>query len=182
MDLGRDEINQRIGCASPELTELNHHDRPQDPDLRDGHMNACNIPTKLLHSRRVQSLVTCRQRRTIMNPPATTQDAPEQTRLDENICVHIFTASAAMVGVCLTVVGIIRVVISQHKSDLFADDLLAVNAMLYLISSLLSYWALRTRNVTRNYRLERTADIIFLVALTLTAVSAAYITWAMSVH
>ncbi|GGY34670.1 hypothetical protein GCM10008098_29850 [Rhodanobacter panaciterrae] len=117
-----------------------------------------------------------------MNPPATTQDAPEQTRLDENICVHIFTASAAMVGVCLTVVGIIRVVISQHKSDLFADDLLAVNAMLYLISSLLSYWALRTRNVTRNYRLERTADIIFLVALTLTAVSAAYITWAMSVH
>jgi hypothetical protein len=80
------------------------------------------------------------------------------------------------------VVGIIRVVISQHKSDLFADDLLAVNAMLYLISSLLSYWALRTRNVTRNYRLERTADVIFLVALTLTAVSAAYITWAMSVH
>jgi len=36
--------------------------------------------------------------------------------------------------------------------------------------------------VTRNYRLERTADIIFLVALTLTAVSAAYITRAMSVH
>jgi len=80
------------------------------------------------------------------------------------------------------VIGIIRVVISQHRSDMLADDLLAINAMLYLASSLLSYWALRTRSVTRNYRLERIADIIFLVALTLTAVNAAYITWAMSVH
>ena len=117
-----------------------------------------------------------------MDPQSTTPGSSERTRLDENICVHIFTASAAMVGVCLTVVGIIRVVISRHRSDLFADDLLAVNAMLYLASSLLSYWALRTRNLTRNYRLERMADIIFLVALTLTAISAAYITWAMSVR
>lgn len=117
-----------------------------------------------------------------MDQQVTTPGTSERTRLDENICVHIFTASAAMVGVCLTVVGIIRVVISRHKSDLIADDLLAVNAILYLASSLLSYWALRTRNLIRNYRLERTADIIFLVALTLTTVSAAYITWAMSVH
>lgn len=117
-----------------------------------------------------------------MDQQVTIPGASDRTRLDENICVHIFTASAAMVGVCLTVVGIIRVVISQHKADLFADDMLAVNAMLYLASSLLSYWALRTRNVARNYRLERSADVIFLVALTLTAVSAAYITWAMSVR
>jgi len=41
---------------------------------------------------------------------------------------------------------------------------------------------LRTRSVIRNYRLERMADVIFLVALTLTAVNAAYITWAMTLH
>jgi hypothetical protein len=114
----------------------------------------------------------------LVNTPRKSQ----RIRLDENICVHIFTASAAMVGVCLTVVGIIRVVISTHKSDMVAEDLLAVNAMLYLASCLLSYWALRTRSLTRNYRLERMADVIFLVALTLTAVNAAYITWAMSLH
>jgi uncharacterized membrane protein YqjE len=117
-----------------------------------------------------------------MNSLVTTPSKSQRTRLDENICVHIFTASAAMVGVCLTVVGIIRVVISTHKSDMLAEDLLAMNAMLYLASCLLSYWALRTRSVIRNYRLERMADVIFLVALTLTAVSAAYITWAMSLH
>jgi len=104
-----------------------------------------------------------------------------RSHLDDDICVHIFTASAAMVGVCLTVIGIIRVVISLRKSNLAADDLLAANAMLYLTSCLLSYWALRTRSVSRNYRLERGADIIFLASLTLTAINCAYITWAISV-
>jgi len=103
-----------------------------------------------------------------------------RARLDHDICVHIFTASAAMVGVCLTVIGILRVVISLRKEDMLGDDLLAVNSMLYLASCLLSYWALRTRNLGRNHRLERIADAIFLVALVFTAINAGFITWAIS--
>jgi hypothetical protein len=116
-----------------------------------------------------------------MTPP-TEESVPEirRRRLDDDICVHIFTASAAMVGVCLTVIGILRVVISLRKEDLLGDDLLAFNSMLYLTSCLLSYWALRTRNVRRNYRLERAADIIFLTALVFTAVNSGFITWAIS--
>ncbi|WP_430392349.1 hypothetical protein [Dyella sp. 20L07] len=106
--------------------------------------------------------------------------ATPRTRLDHDICVHIFTASAAMVGVCLTVIGILRVVISLRKEDMLGDDLLAVNSMLYLASCLLSYWALRTRSVSRNHRLERTADVIFLTALVFTAINAGFITWAIS--
>jgi hypothetical protein len=101
--------------------------------------------------------------------------------LDDDLCVHIFTASAAMVGVCLTVIGIIRVVISLRKADLFVDDLLAWDAILYLLSCLLSYGALRTRRTRRNHRLERSADAIFLIALTITAINAGLIAWAISV-
>jgi uncharacterized membrane protein YqjE len=115
-----------------------------------------------------------------MTPPPEDTPATRRRRLDDDICVHIFTASAAMVGVCLTVIGILRVVISLRKEDLIGDDLLAVNSMLYLASCLLSYWALRTRNIQRNYRLERSADIIFLAALVFTAVNAGFITWAIS--
>jgi hypothetical protein len=111
-----------------------------------------------------------------------TANPSEYTRLDDNICVHIFTASAAMVGVCLTVIGIIRVVIAMRHSDRVAEDMLAVNALLYLASCLLSYWALRTRRPARNYRLERVADVLFLLSLTLTAISASYMTWAISAH
>jgi hypothetical protein len=107
----------------------------------------------------------------------------EQRRstLHDDICVHIFTASAGLVGVCLTVIGIIRVVISLRKADLIVDDLLACDAILYLVSCLLAYWALRSRSVRRNHRLERLADLVFLLALTVTVVGAGMIAWAISV-
>lgn len=104
-----------------------------------------------------------------------------RSTLHDDICVHIFTASAGLVGVCLTVIGIIRVVISLRKADLIVDDLLAVDAIIYLISCLLAYWALRSRSVRRNHRLERLADGVFLLALTVTVISAGMITWAISV-
>ena len=46
-----------------------------------------------------------------------------------------------MVGVCLTMIGIIRAVISLRRPDIFGDDLFAINAMLYLAACLVSYWA-----------------------------------------
>ena len=44
--------------------------------------------------------------------------------LEEDISVHILSVSAAMVGVCLTVIGLLRVVITIQKADTVADDLL----------------------------------------------------------
>src|SRR5438045_1134930 len=58
--------------------------------------------------------------------------------LEQDICIHIFTVSSAMVGVCLTVIGLIRVVITLGSADTLADDFLAADALLFLISCLLS--------------------------------------------
>ena len=66
------------------------------------------------------------------------------SHLEQDICIHIFTVSSAMVGVCLTVIGLIRVVITFGRADTLADDFLAGDALLFLISCLLSYWALRS--------------------------------------
>jgi hypothetical protein len=73
----------------------------------------------------------------------------DKTRLEEDICIHIFTVSSAMVGVCLTVIGVIRVVITLGKADTLADDFLAGDALLFLTSCLLSYAALRARSFRR---------------------------------
>ena len=72
-----------------------------------------------------------------------------KTHLEEDICIHIFTVSAAMVGVCLTVIGLLRVIITIRKFDTIADDILAMDAVVFLVSCLLSYWALRTRAAQR---------------------------------
>jgi|GEM_PF-691095 len=107
----------------------------------------------------------------------------EYTRfLDDDICVHILTSSSVMVGVCLTVVGILRVVITLQSADLIGDDLLTVNAMVYLLSALLAYCGLRTRNRRRNHKLEYAADVTFLVGMVFTVLNTAFITWAMSVR
>jgi hypothetical protein len=65
--------------------------------------------------------------------------------LEEDVCIHIFTASAALVGVCLTVIGLLRVIAQLKRTGSFGDDLVAFDALLFLLSCGLSYWALRTR-------------------------------------
>jgi hypothetical protein len=115
--------------------------------------------------------------------PASTQDLEDhQTRdgreLEADLCLHIFTASAALVGVCLTVIGLIRIVVSTTKVGTIADDLLAADATLFMLSCLLSYWALRARSVRRMHRLERTADAMFIVGLLLMTIVCGVVTWA----
>lgn len=107
---------------------------------------------------------------------------PERaSRLEEDICIHIFTVSAGLVGVCLTVIGLLRVVITLRQTDTFADDLLAMDAFLFLVACLSSYWALRTRSVRRMYRVERFADVVFLLALVLMAAACGFVTYAITI-
>jgi hypothetical protein len=108
------------------------------------------------------------------------QPSPD-SHLEQDICIHIFTVSSAMVGVCLTVIGLIRVVITFGTADTLADDFLAVDALLFLISCLLSYWALRSRGLRRMHRIEKIADAIFIIAMIGMVVVCALITYTISV-
>lgn len=89
----------------------------------------------------------------------------QKSSLDENIAIHIFTVSAGLVGVCLTVIGLVQIIIHSRKGTTLADDLLVIDAILFLFSCLLSYWALRKRNIKRLHKIEEVADFIFIAAL-----------------
>jgi uncharacterized membrane protein YqjE len=102
------------------------------------------------------------------------------TNLEQDISIHIFTVSSAMVGVCMTVIGLIRVVITLGRADTLADDLLAGDALLFLVSCLLSYWALRSRSLRRMHRLEKIADGIFILAMIGMVIVCALITYTIS--
>jgi hypothetical protein len=110
--------------------------------------------------------------------PEDSRPLPENRQLEADLCIHIFTASAALVGVCLTVIGLIRIVVSTTKVGTIADDLLAADATLFMLSCLLAYWALRARSVRRMHRLERTADAMFIVGLLLMTIVCGVVTWA----
>lgn len=90
--------------------------------------------------------------------------------LRDELCVHIFTVSAGLVGVCLTVVGLFRVISRLKDLNSIADNILAIDAFAFLASCLTAYLALRTADRTRRERLERMADVIFLTGLSLMVV------------
>jgi len=93
------------------------------------------------------------------------QSEREQTdREQTELCVHIFSVSAGLVGVCLTVIGLIQILQDLRKVDTLADDLLAVDALGFLGACLLAYLALRARGA-RRVQLEHWADLVFLLAL-----------------
>ena len=95
---------------------------------------------------------------------------PQETfveKQEENIAIHIFSVSAAMVGVCLTVLGILHITESLKKLESLGDDITAIDAVFFLISCITSYIAIKTKDRKRRYRLEKIADCIFLTALAL---------------
>lgn len=83
---------------------------------------------------------------------------------ESNIATHVFSVSATMVGVCLTVIGIVNF-ISNKKT--LVDEITAIDALIFLISCVLSYYAIRTKDNKRRFLLEKRVDMIFLFGILL---------------
>jgi len=79
--------------------------------------------------------------------------------------VHIFSVSAALVGVCLTVIGLFRVILRMRELDSIADNILVVDALGFMVSCSLAYLGIRSRAADRSRFLETLADRFFLASL-----------------
>jgi len=105
---------------------------------------------------------------------------PEENSLEkreENLSIHIFAVSAALVGVCLTVIGLLSISEALKKIQNIGDELIASDAMLFLVTCVLSYMAIRTKSKKRRLILEKTADWLFLAALLIIVLVAVLIAW-----
>ncbi len=88
---------------------------------------------------------------------------------------HILPTSATMLGVCMTVVSIIRLLRLGHFATL-VDRFLALDGLIFLGSAALSYLSLRDRQLRG---LEEYADTAFMVALTIMAVCGVLLAFAL---
>jgi multisubunit Na+/H+ antiporter MnhF subunit len=100
-----------------------------------------------------------------MIPPLPSDDQNSSEAVERELSVHIFSVSAGLIGVCLTVIGLFRLIGGSSRIRGWADDFLAIDACAFMLSCLLAYLALRSRNRARRHRLERFADVIFLLGL-----------------
>jgi hypothetical protein len=100
-----------------------------------------------------------------------------KAELDAQTCRLICPLSATMVGVCLTGISVLHVVQSISRRDTWADDLLTADALLFLLSTLASYFALRAQSQIRLHWLERLADGAFIVAMLLLTAACFVVTY-----
>jgi hypothetical protein len=75
---------------------------------------------------------------------------------------HILPNSATMVGVCIMVISIVKSM-TPDLANYLIDKGLAIDSLLFMISALLSFSSIRSVQATE--RLERWAEIIFLLGL-----------------
>jgi hypothetical protein len=101
----------------------------------------------------------------------------EHDTLENELTVHVFTVASAMVGVCLTGIGLFRAFNAGASGGGISDDLLAVDATLFALVSILAFFSLRTRSPRARRRLRAIADPLFLVALTLMVVVCVILTY-----
>lgn len=87
---------------------------------------------------------------------------------------HILPTSATMVGVCVTAIGIIRL---MHAGTVgfYVDKLLAIDSVLFVICSAFSFYS--ARNTQRSAQLENIAESIFLAGLTLLGIASVFMTF-----
>lgn len=75
---------------------------------------------------------------------------------------HILSTSSQLLGICFIVLTALRIQKLFEASVI--DELTAVAAVLFMISSLLSFLSIRSENLNED-KFEKWADIIFLFAL-----------------
>jgi len=75
---------------------------------------------------------------------------------------HILNTSATLLGLCFVVLTSFNINDRREKS--FIDELTAIAILMFMVSCLLSFLSIRSKN-TKSVRYEKIADLIFLSGL-----------------
>ncbi len=76
---------------------------------------------------------------------------------------HILNSSSNLLGFCLVVLTSIK--ISKFAAATVIDEITGISAIMLMVSCILSFLSIRTKETARSERLERAAEVIFLIGL-----------------
>ena len=106
-------------------------------------------------------------------------EGPSIEQREHDLTMHVFSISAAMVGVCLTAIGILQLVAAQVKVQTLGDDFLAADAVLFVCCCFFSFWSFKTGHARLRQKLWLIVDVQFLVALVVMVCVCAIIAYAL---
>lgn len=82
---------------------------------------------------------------------------------DNDKSSHILNTSSNLLGFCLVIITSLKV--SNYSEKTLIDEFTAISALLFMVSSILSFLSIRTQKVALSVRYEAIADNLFLLAL-----------------
>lgn len=94
-------------------------------------------------------------------------EGPSHEQREHDLTMHVFSISAAMIGVCLTAIGILQLVAAETKVQTIGDELLAADAVLFVVCCFLSFWSFKTGHLATRRKLRLLVDGLFMLALVL---------------
>ena len=94
---------------------------------------------------------------------------------DRDVLLRLLSVTASLAGLCIAALGFLEAAERSQLDHSYADELIALDAFLFVGCVYLILWALRTTSVERAVRLARIVDVVFLFALTTLLLAAAYI-------
>lgn len=89
----------------------------------------------------------------------------------------VFSVSSGMVGVCLTGIGLVKVVNQSASLDTLCDELIVLDAVLFSLAALMSYRALYGLPLGRSRFSDRWVDRLFFVSLCLMVLICGVFAW-----
>src|SRR5258708_4653537 len=82
----------------------------------------------------------------------------------------VFSVSAGLIGVCLTAIGLVKVVAQARRVETLCDDLIVIDAMVFGLAALLGFRGLRRFILHQYPPSHHLMDWVFLIGLGLTIV------------
>jgi hypothetical protein len=99
---------------------------------------------------------------------------------DERFHTHLLTllsVSAAMVGVCLTAIGLIGILNALKRLEIVVDEILSVGTLLFMAVTMLSFLGIRT-GLRQSWRgLPLAIDVLFCLGLLVLTVASVLLAW-----
>jgi hypothetical protein len=102
---------------------------------------------------------------------------PEDDERQYSHLLTLLSVSAAMVGVCLTAIGLVSVIEAINKVEHVVEDMLAVATIIFSLVTLLSFLGIRTR-IRRTWpRYMLVLDVIFCIGIATMVIASMLLTF-----
>ena len=80
--------------------------------------------------------------------------------------LHLLSLSGTLSGLCITGVALFHTTGRASLQETWADDILAISALMFLLCTYMIFFTLRTKRESLALALEKVVDATFLLALT----------------